>query len=45
MASLLTVKVEACNLNSAQYHVRCSTIRIVEDSPAKKEQGFSADKT
>jgi hypothetical protein len=31
--------------NSAQYNVRCSTIRILEDSRDEKEQRFSADKT
>jgi len=31
--------------NSAQYNVRCSTIRIVQDSHDVKEQEFGADKT
>jgi len=43
MAIRLTVQATATN--SAQCNVRCSTIRISEDSHDEKEQGFSADKT
>jgi hypothetical protein len=39
------MQTHATATNSAQHHVKSSTIRILEDSHYEKEQGFSADKT